>query len=431
MLKKAGSRCAAVTLAIAIAGTGVAACGGSSSSGSSGGGSNAKASSRSGEFRLVSHTATKPGLDTLIKKFNGAYPNIKVSTQYLPTGPQFAQSLLSLVNGGNAPDVLFTNPNPASDVPAPVLGKSGKLMDLSSRPFVKQIPKADHDLFFVNGKVYAEPLFATGSGINYNASELKKRGWPVPTTFSQLIQLCGKAKAAGIHLIAFPGQVSTEAVNSVSSAFVFSKDPQWIQKRKADSVTFASSPLWQSMYQHMIQMRDAGCFQPGWEAAGVPDMGPLMDSGKTLMQLAPTQGLSSLTAERPDVQWASMPFPAETADQTRAMLGYNFALSVSANTKNKQAALTFIDFAGRPDVARQFAKLNGSVSLPDLNSGTFPSTMSSYAPFVKANKVVSRPDSQWPTPTTNNDINTVTSAILASHKNISDALASLDKSFGK
>jgi raffinose/stachyose/melibiose transport system substrate-binding protein len=267
--------------------------------------------------------------------------------------------------------------------------------------------------------------------MNVNMTEMKKRGWSVPKTFSQLLQLCGKAKAAGINLIALPGQSGQEVENAVSAATVYSADPNWDRKRLANKVTFAGSPLWTKMFQHLVAMRDADCFQPGWAAANPADMVNFMAPVKTVIQLAPSQGISTLAAARPDVDWEAFPFPGDTAAQTRGMLGYNFALSISSSTPNKQAALAFIDFAGREGQSRLIATISGSISLHDVNVGNIPKRLAAYRPLIKAGKIVGRPAAIWPTPSTVNTFNPAMAAVLTGAKSINDVLTAVDDNWGK
>ena len=44
---------------------------------------------------------------------------------------------------------------------------------------------------------------------------------------------------------------------------VYAVDPAWDSKRTAGKVTFATSPLWQRTFQSIVDMKDAGCFEPG------------------------------------------------------------------------------------------------------------------------------------------------------------------------
>lgn len=424
MLKNTSGRCAALVLAAVVAGAALVG------SGASAAPAKFKPNPMTGQLRVVSHTASRVGLDALIHNFNISYPNIKVETQYLPTGAQLGTTELALINS-NPPDIFFVNPAPGGDVPMPSLAAAGKLMDLTNRPFVKRIPKQDRSVFFIKGHVYAAPLFKTASGMNVNMTEMKKRGWAVPSTFNQLLQLCGKAKEAGINLIALPGLSGQEVENAISASIVYSAVPNWDKQRLAGKVTFAGTPQWASVFQHLIQMRDADCFQPGWQAAGPSDMVNFMAPGKTVMQIAPSQGISTLKNARPDVTWASVPFPGDTPAQTRGMLGYNFSLGISSTTRNKAAALAFIDFAGREGQSRLIASISGSISLHDVNVGNIPAALSGYMPLFKADKIVGRPAAIWPTPSPGNTLNTGMDAVLTGQKSIPDMLAGVDAAWGK
>lgn len=425
MLKYTSGRWAALALAVAVA------CAAFAATGASAGTTKFKPNPMTGQIRLVTHTAVKTTFDALIHNFNVYYPNIKVTAQYIPPGPGFSQALFAQINAGNAPDVMFTNPNQSGDPSAVALAKAGKLLDLSKRPFVKRIPKSDRSVFFVGGKVYAEPIYKIAAGINVDMTEMKKRGWALPKTFAQLLNLCHQATSQGINLIAFPGQVPGAAVVSMSAPFVWGKDPNWAKEKAAGKVTFADSPLWHTMFQRMIQMRDANCFQPGWQAAAVPDMFAAMAQHHAVMQLAPSGALSTLHAALPNDTFVSVPVPGDRAADTQAELGYNFAISVSATTPNKAAALAFIDFAGREGQSRLLANINASVSLHDVNVGKFPPAMAAYAPLVKAGKVPPWPENEFPTPVTTTNFQTVTSSILVNNKDIREALKLLDDTWGK
>ena len=422
-MKKTSGRFVALALAVAIGCTALAAGGASA---------RPQASPLSGQLRIVTHAATKASMDALIHNFNIAYPNIKVDITYVPTGPTLTPTVMTMINSGNAPDILFAHPSPSGDVAARPLGRAGKLLDLSKRPFVKRIPKADRSLFFDKGRVYTEPIYKVASGLAINVSQFKSHGWAVPKTFGQLLTLCDKADAAGGALISFAGQITAEAVlNAMGATYVFSKDPKWLTKKASGKVAFATSPLWADLFRHVIRMRDRGCFQQGWQAAGIPDLGRAIAQHRTYAALVPSAALSTYKSIAPNDQFEVVPFPGDTVSETRGMMGYNFGLGVSSTTKNKALALAFIDFAGREGQARLQAKINGSVSLHDVNVNKLPPELSAYAPLVKAGKTVGRPDAQFPTATTNTNFNTAAGDILINGKSISDGLKLLDETWGK
>ncbi|MCL6572497.1 MAG: carbohydrate ABC transporter substrate-binding protein [Bacillus sp. (in: Bacteria)] len=55
-----------------------------------------------------------------------------------------------------------------------------------------------------NGKTYLAPMFYSPTGLFYNASLLKEKGWEVPTTWDEMWVLGDKAKVEGISLFTYP-----------------------------------------------------------------------------------------------------------------------------------------------------------------------------------------------------------------------------------
>ncbi len=425
MLNAKRGRCLAIALMAAV--VSLVAVTASAAAGKAG----PKPSSLSGEFSFVSHTGTQLALDTVIKNFNVAYPNIKVKAEYLPPGATFSQPLLARINAGNAPDVYFTNPGIGADVSAYQLGKAGKLLDLSNRPFVKRIPPAQKKLFYVGKHVYAEPVFMTASGVSYNTTLFKKYGLTVPQTFGQLLQECAKAKAAGIHLMALPGLAGNEVMQSMAAPFVYGSDPTWNTRRAQGKVTFASSPGWIKALQRLAQMRDADCFVPGWQSAQTATVAQQVVAGQAIAAMGPSSAIARYQPLTPQWQWASFPVPGDTRAQTVAMLGYNFSISVSATAKDKPAALAFVDFIGREGQSRLLARLFASASMTQVKRGVLPSVFAPYASLIKADRTVPRGTDVWPTASTFNGLATVMGNFLTGQQSASNALKLLDDTWGK
>jgi raffinose/stachyose/melibiose transport system substrate-binding protein len=384
-----------------------------------------------GEFRLVSHAGTQLPFEVLIKNFNVAYPNIKVDAEYLPPGLTFSQPLLARINAGNAPDVLFTNPGPGADVSAYQLGRAGKLLDLANRPWAKRIPAAHRNILYVGKKLYAEPVFMTASGVIYNRTAFRRLGFQLPKTFGQLLRLCGRARAAGIYFMALPGLAGNEVMISMSVPFVYASDRTWNAKRAQGKVRFASSQGWIRTLQRLIAMRNADCFVPGWQAANTATVAQQLVSGRAVAAMGPSAAIARYQPLTPGQTWASFPLPGDKATDARAALGYNFSLSVSATTKNRQAVLAFIDFLGREGQSRLMARLFASVSLTDAKTGRIPAALSDYAPLIKAGKVVPRGPDVWPSASTFNNLAAVMGNVLTGQQSPADALKVLDDTWGK
>ena len=107
-------------------------------------------------------------------------------------------------------------------------------------------------------------------GIFTNDTMFKQLGLKVPETFSQLLDVCRKAKAAGTAAVVLAGGGTTNTSNLIDGLvvpMVYGKDKKWTGKLKAGKVTFSGTSGWRRGLQRFVDMNEAGCFQPG--AAGV------------------------------------------------------------------------------------------------------------------------------------------------------------------
>ena len=75
----------------------------------------------------------------------------------------------------------------------------GLLRDISSERFVtNNIVKSALTPGIVDGKIYGAPYQALFNNPLYNADMFAKKGWKVPTNFTQVLAFCKTAKAAGV-----------------------------------------------------------------------------------------------------------------------------------------------------------------------------------------------------------------------------------------
>jgi ABC-type glycerol-3-phosphate transport system substrate-binding protein len=178
-------------------------------------------------------------------------------------------------------------------------------------------------------------------------------------------------------------------------------------------------------------MRNADCFVPGWQSANTNTVAQLLVSGRAVAALGPSAAIARYQPLTPGQTWASFPFPGDKPADRRAAIGYNFSLSVSANTKNRAASLAFIDFLGREGQSRLMAGLFASVSMTDLKTGKMPAALADYAPLIKAGKTVPRGTDIWLTPSTFNNLAVVIGNVLTDQQSPAEALKILDDTWGK
>src|SRR5579871_709221 len=123
-----------------------------------------------------------------------------------------------------------------------------------SLPLVTSLDKYGAGLF-------ASTLGLTPEGVFTNDNLFKKLGLAVPRTFSQLLEVCQQAKAAGTAALLFGGGSAINVANLIvelAVATVYGKDAQWAGDLKAGKVSFDGTPGWHQALQEFIDMNSAG-----------------------------------------------------------------------------------------------------------------------------------------------------------------------------
>jgi raffinose/stachyose/melibiose transport system substrate-binding protein len=314
------------------------------------------------------------------------------------------------------------------------LAKAGKLQAFpSNASWAPDIPTAAKDLFYSDNKLYALPLFLAPLAVEYNVTEFNKLGLKPPTTYQELLSMCGTIQKAGKVPMAVPGQAAVILPLEFAANLLYSKEPDWNTKRDAGKVTFAGTPEWKESLQRMADMSKAGCFQKGAAGAAVPAAVGLVSSGKALMFPAPIDALGFIRAgAKNGDQFAAFPLPGDTPDQTTAMVSYSPSLVVSAASKNKNAATKFVEFAATPEQADVAAKASGVISLQAAKSGKLPDAVSSFTDLLKNNKVTGYAPDAW---TSGGPFNTAmiggASGLLTGQKTPEQVLQAMDQQWGK
>ncbi|MDJ0380229.1 N-acetylglucosamine/diacetylchitobiose ABC transporter substrate-binding protein [Streptomyces sp. G-G2] len=118
-------------------------------------------------------------------------------------------------NGGNPPDVV--DDSGAQQIKVDVLAKGGQLTDLTQvldAPSLDDPTKKVRDMLLPGtveqgtqeGKFVALYYVYTVFGLWYSGKLFKEKGWAEPKTWDQFLDVCGKAKAAGIGGLAHQGK---------------------------------------------------------------------------------------------------------------------------------------------------------------------------------------------------------------------------------
>jgi raffinose/stachyose/melibiose transport system substrate-binding protein len=367
-------------------------------------------------------------LAPLVAAFEKANPTIKVNVQYLPQAT-LGQATVTALQAGNAADVLYTNGGTGQLHAVFPLGKAGYLADLSQRPWAKSLPQATHDLYWDGDKLYGLPMGLSLVGVIYNTAMFQQMGLKVPTTFSEMVDLCGKVKAAGKIPMALAGQAPGLYAQAPAANTVYSANPGWNDDRAAGKVTFANTPGWQTALQQFDQLNKADCFQPGASGDTIVKAIQLLGSEQAAMFLAPSAAIGGIKGVAPELNVAMFPLPGPTADSTRAVTEYNDSFSVNAHSPNIDAAMKLADFLAQAEQQQSYAKILGEISVPDSVTGAVPEQYTAFGPLLQQKKAVTLPSLIWPNPAVGTALTPDMQGLVTGQKSVSDVLTDMDNAW--
>ncbi len=233
--------------ALSLAG-GLAACGDSGSSSGGDGG---------GDLRVIAVADQKPALDPLIKAYESANPDVRITATYAPTD-QIQTSVRTQLGAGNAPDVHVVYPGSGSAMSMTQIARAGLLADLDDQAWTRSIPSSLDGAFKVDGKTY---MYSAGSaviGAIYNRSAFARAGVEIPRTWSELIASCAAFRRAGITPIALGAQtpwVTQLITYALVPSTVYARDQRFDDEQLAGDRSFSDSGWREAMEKYLELQR--------------------------------------------------------------------------------------------------------------------------------------------------------------------------------
>jgi ABC-type glycerol-3-phosphate transport system substrate-binding protein len=214
----------------------------------------------------------------IVDRFEAANPGIKVKLLPTPSLDRdgYAKQLLA---SGQFPDVL----------------QSITVQDYASQGLLyawTPVEQAKWNVLFphagqLSGKQYSIPNNSQVIPlIYYNKSIFAKLHLKTPTTWAQFVAVCAKIKASGQTPIAIGGSKDTWAswifLGGIFSGDVLGKDPNWLLKRKQNTVHF-TDPLVAHAFGKWAALAKAGYFNKDALSLDYPGMQQEFLDGKEAM----------------------------------------------------------------------------------------------------------------------------------------------------
>ena len=242
---------------------------------------------------------------------------------------------------------------------------------------------------------------------------------------------CRKSASQDVPYIAASfNQAPHFPISVAVSDWVYNKDPNWLEKRATRQESFASSPLFRSAMQRVVDMKDAGCFQKGADAVAPGGMYTLVANDQAVSVI--TGSATTITTANPKVELQHFPFPGADAASTRIPGTSVNAISVMESSPNKEAAMKFVDFLAQENQSKRWAEISGNISSYDAKAGTIDAKYDLLKPLIDKEQTTPYMTSQdgWSTQSFT-ALQEGGLALYLGKKSIDQVLSDLDKAWDK
>jgi raffinose/stachyose/melibiose transport system substrate-binding protein len=408
----------------------LAACGGGSddegNSGSSGSGE--AADSFTFAFGNASGSQESPWI-VMAEKYSEE-TGVEIQTEGLPPD-NYGLSLRTQIQGGNAPDLMVVSPGAGQDNAVLPLAEAGYLEPLDDAS-TDLIPEGNESLFQVDGETYAQPTDIIPVGMLWNVGAAADAGVEIPEDTDALIDSCGSLADEGKSFFAIAGSVPPNPglmTMAISATRVYAETPDWNEQRSAGDVSFADDEGWQDTLQTVVDMNEAGCFQPGAAGGGFDAITQGITQGTSLSAFVPGGAATELMNATPGLELNIQPFPPADGDPF-LLASPNYALAVSAESDDatKQAVKDFLAWLAEPENAAEFVEVSGGVAITGPDENINP-VFEPVADLLTSDSYVALPNLEWPNPGVYDALATGVQGLIAGQGDVQTVLENVDRAW--
>ncbi|MDM4762052.1 ABC transporter substrate-binding protein [Galbitalea sp. SE-J8] len=348
---------------------------------------------------LTIASGQKSAVAPLIAAFEKANPGVTVKPTYVEDDAAYTEQLRTQLSAGTAPDVFKTWPGGGSTGGTWALAKDGLLASLDDEPWASDVPDALRNVSSWDGTLYSLPANGGGIGAIYNDQAVAAAGATIPTTWSEVLDFCATAKAAGKVAYVLGNKDSWTAQMipyALTATLVYGPDPTFGDEQAAGTATFSDSK-WKDALEKVDELKSAGCFNEGPNGTGFDQQMHMLGFGDALATVQVSQALPVDENVAPNTTFTLAPFPAtDNAADTYVPVAAGVSFAINAKAKNAKLAKKFIDYVASPEGQTLFAKLSNSTSTLPADPGEPNAVLD---PIIKAQADghgTSYPDQAWP-----------------------------------
>jgi raffinose/stachyose/melibiose transport system substrate-binding protein len=311
---------------------------------------------------------TEKSVEAIVEAFEEKNPDITVTVNVRPGGPEGNNLVKTKIATGEMEDVFWWN----SGSVLRDLDPAENLVDLTGTPAVANADKAFLPAVSVDDKVYGAPWGdSLAGGILYNKKVYADLGLEVPTTWAEFVANNDKVKAAGIDPVigSFKDRWTTQLFVLGDFQNVLAVEPDWAERFTNNQAKFATDAVARRGFEKTAEVAERGWLNRGAGSMTNSQAVATLAAGKGAHYATLTDSIEQLSPDQAkDVGFFGIPgdTAANAGGATLWMPGGQY---IPKAGKNVEAAKKFVAFAASSEgIAASYAALPPSG--PSLVTGT-------------------------------------------------------------
>ncbi|UCF97756.1 MAG: carbohydrate ABC transporter substrate-binding protein [Spirochaetaceae bacterium] len=290
--------------------------------------------------------------DKLIEDFESKNPNIKIEFESptLGVADYLQQQKVRLLSGS---DLDLTSIRPESLEP---YSKAGHLLDLTDRPFLKNIKPYVLDKVMIGGRVYSIPSKGSTVAVYYNKDMFKEYGLLPPTTWNEFLDVCEALKTEGETPLLGGGKDAWPMEYDIYPIMhdVGAKNPDIYDKVKAGDIKY-TDVLFINTFKKINEFYQKQYIGKETLSIGYLQSITVFKQKKSAILILGDWALKSVIGgeEKPPFEIDIFPLPHNSAGEEKVgVLAVGASLGIASTSKQTEEALKFADYMCSLDAAK-------------------------------------------------------------------------------
>lgn len=300
----------------------------------------------------------KETLEEIIADFEKENSDIKVK---LTNVPDAGTVLKTRIASDDIPDVINSYPQNAD---FQEWAKAGIFEDLTGKDYLKNLKEGSAETYAIDDKVYSVPLTSNAWGFYYNKDAFEELGLEVPkswTEFELLVKDIQKQEK-----IPFAASINTAdswtlngyhqlAWATVTGGYDAAEEALVRSEKGAIKV---ADPNFKEVVNELNLL--SGTAQKNANGATYDDAVATFAKGEALIFPNGTWALPAVKNQNPEFEIGMFAYPGLKENEEMTVGAADLAVSINANSKNKEASEKFVEYLTTKDAMQKYYDVDGS-----------------------------------------------------------------------